>query len=84
MQNEHVGPTNFVQTEQKDLSLSQYTPNLNPRDNTARDGPITEKQYSGFELEGQLKTARGSPQKILTSVCSALNYINFTNVQTRA
>ena len=73
-----------MQTEQTGFSLNRYTQNLNQSDNTARDGPITEKQYSGFELEGQLKTARGSPQKILTSVCSALNYINFTDVQTRA
>ena len=67
-----------MKTEQTGFSLSRYTQNLNPSDNTARDGPIIEQQYSGLELEGQVNTARGSPQ----SVCSALNYMNFTKVQT--
>ena len=69
-----------MQTEQTGFSLNRYTQNLNQSDNTARDGPIIEQQYSGLELEGQVKTARGSPQL----VSSALNHMNFRKVQTRA
>ena len=65
MQKEHVGPIDFVQTEQTDFSLSWHTQDLNTKGKERlpqKDLHIIKLLYLGLEAEGQVKIARGSPE----------------------